>query len=530
MMLNFYSNFRVRNKLLLLFYFLLIIETLVISKSFLFYADAYYYFAIAKNIVAGLGVTFDGVTPTTGFHPLWLLITYQLYYYFSDFNQFHNVVLILSTTLFISGHFLLYKTALLNGVSSRLFIYVSFLIFFLNISVFQLSGMENVILFPLICLFLWLNYQTIFNKSIANVLISIVLVFTYFARLDSIFLIITYLLYFYWKHYASIKVSTIITHVLVIALPILFHLVFMYIEFGTIYPTSSIAIKEFLSMNENDGLLESFSPNEHILPIRILTLLNFLDVKIPEYLATYIGLIVPLVLVLACVFIIKNRGGSDALSILAISTVVHFFYYALVMNGWFRPWYFTGWYIVVVFGISFAFLNACQRMSITKQKIFYNVFNPVLLLVLMTLVIYFKKINPSYSWHKIYTNSRLLDEYNDPDIVLVGYTPDRSGFFSSANIYHLEGLVNGYKFINDYLITKKIAQYVLDIGATHFVVSNANILPKCMRSYILVAGSGIKKDTIYGILEKRNSYIAVYRILKISQNQNINNTVVECKV
>lgn len=36
--------------------------------------DAFYYFKVAENIVTGRGVTFDGLNPTNGFHPLWMLI------------------------------------------------------------------------------------------------------------------------------------------------------------------------------------------------------------------------------------------------------------------------------------------------------------------------------------------------------------------------------------------------------------------------------------------------------------------------
>jgi len=36
--------------------------------------DAYYYFTIAHNIVAGAGPTFDGLAPTNGFHPLYELL------------------------------------------------------------------------------------------------------------------------------------------------------------------------------------------------------------------------------------------------------------------------------------------------------------------------------------------------------------------------------------------------------------------------------------------------------------------------
>lgn len=35
--------------------------------------DAYYYFTIARNVAAGLGITVDGVHWTSGFQPLWLL-------------------------------------------------------------------------------------------------------------------------------------------------------------------------------------------------------------------------------------------------------------------------------------------------------------------------------------------------------------------------------------------------------------------------------------------------------------------------
>src|SRR5262245_14684387 len=36
--------------------------------------DAFYYFKIAGNLASGRGLTFDGHTATTGFHPLFLLL------------------------------------------------------------------------------------------------------------------------------------------------------------------------------------------------------------------------------------------------------------------------------------------------------------------------------------------------------------------------------------------------------------------------------------------------------------------------
>ncbi|MFQ5613183.1 MAG: glycosyltransferase family 39 protein, partial [Anaerolineae bacterium] len=46
--------------------------------------DSFYYFAIARNIVAGNGASVDGVTPTNGFHPLWSLVLLAPYALLKD--------------------------------------------------------------------------------------------------------------------------------------------------------------------------------------------------------------------------------------------------------------------------------------------------------------------------------------------------------------------------------------------------------------------------------------------------------------
>lgn len=41
--------------------------------------DGFFYFKVAQNIVAGKGVTFDGINPTNGFHPLWMLVCIPIF-------------------------------------------------------------------------------------------------------------------------------------------------------------------------------------------------------------------------------------------------------------------------------------------------------------------------------------------------------------------------------------------------------------------------------------------------------------------
>jgi hypothetical protein len=41
--------------------------------------DAYYYFQTARNFVEGNGLSFDGINPTNGFHPLWMLLNLPVF-------------------------------------------------------------------------------------------------------------------------------------------------------------------------------------------------------------------------------------------------------------------------------------------------------------------------------------------------------------------------------------------------------------------------------------------------------------------
>lgn len=43
--------------------------------------DAYYYFKVAQNITEGKGSTFDGINPSNGYHPLWMMICIPVFFF-----------------------------------------------------------------------------------------------------------------------------------------------------------------------------------------------------------------------------------------------------------------------------------------------------------------------------------------------------------------------------------------------------------------------------------------------------------------
>ncbi|NWG08443.1 MAG: hypothetical protein HXY35_17330 [Chloroflexi bacterium] len=50
-----------------------------LSQRWFIRDDAYYYFKVAQNISEGRGSTFDGINPTNGYHPLWMIICIPIF-------------------------------------------------------------------------------------------------------------------------------------------------------------------------------------------------------------------------------------------------------------------------------------------------------------------------------------------------------------------------------------------------------------------------------------------------------------------
>jgi hypothetical protein len=72
--------------------------------------DAFYYFKTAQNITEGHGISFDGISPTNGFHPLWMLVCIPVFALarFSLYLPLRVLIIVLGILNAFSG-FLLYR-------------------------------------------------------------------------------------------------------------------------------------------------------------------------------------------------------------------------------------------------------------------------------------------------------------------------------------------------------------------------------------------------------------------------------------
>ncbi|WP_226366704.1 hypothetical protein [Pseudonocardia sp. ICBG162] len=77
--------------------------------------DLYYYLLTALNWSDGLGPTFDGITPTNGYQPLWFWILSAAYLPVSDRGDALVVTMVLLTLLWVGAVYLLYRIASVLG-------------------------------------------------------------------------------------------------------------------------------------------------------------------------------------------------------------------------------------------------------------------------------------------------------------------------------------------------------------------------------------------------------------------------------
>jgi hypothetical protein len=62
--------------------------------------DAFYYYKVAQNVIAGHGFTFDGINQTNGFHPLWMVVCLTIFWLGN-----YNLILPLRVLAIVSGLF-----------------------------------------------------------------------------------------------------------------------------------------------------------------------------------------------------------------------------------------------------------------------------------------------------------------------------------------------------------------------------------------------------------------------------------------
>ena len=176
--------------------FILYVFSVPISQIIFFFSDdAYYYFKVAQNIVAGAGSTFDGYNLTNGYHPFWMLIVLPVFGLTqSDSELSLRIILMIQGVLAFLSFWLcwLYVIKLLNRFAGIIALLLLFI--FASPILLLFNGLESGLLIFWVFLLLTLDqkYRLLDDKASVTKRISLGIMLGIFIliRLDSIFYII----------------------------------------------------------------------------------------------------------------------------------------------------------------------------------------------------------------------------------------------------------------------------------------------------------------------------------------------------
>jgi hypothetical protein len=157
--------------------------------------DAYYYFKVAQNISEGHGSTFDGINPTNGYHPLWMLICIPIFALARfDLILPLRILLLVMSALSVATGILLYR--LIGKVFARFVGALAALYWVFNARVLDVvykQGLETGIAAFFIVLLLYKLYElemTWRKNDVSRrelITLGILASLTMFSRLDLVF-------------------------------------------------------------------------------------------------------------------------------------------------------------------------------------------------------------------------------------------------------------------------------------------------------------------------------------------------------
>lgn len=173
-----------------------------------FAADAFYYLNVADKYQKAGFSSFDGNHPTNGFHPLWQNILNVTFSQIEDPIARINFVFFLSVFLVTSGFifialaiFKLYDSlafSITTIIPGFLFVFFSFILFPYGSPWSFMNGMEtplSVFIFGFLFFFLSSIKSSDFLKQKNLIILSLLLAFLGFARLDDFFLLLAFAIF-----------------------------------------------------------------------------------------------------------------------------------------------------------------------------------------------------------------------------------------------------------------------------------------------------------------------------------------------
>ena len=403
--------------------------------------DGYYYLEIARNIASGNGFTFDGLNATNGFHPLWQIMLVPIFLITRSRDLAAVAVTMLQTLLFAASGFMLYRILLENTKKILLSIAGAFfwLFNFWFWSKGALTGMETGLL--------TLCYGTsllLFSRSLrgscSTWLLSVSLIVTCMARLDSVALVIGICLIFLFLRRYRDAART--------GLPVMIYLILYMVTnkliFGGLFPVS--------------GYIKSAAGSELLRQLFATGDLRFFQHGVTNFISfATLGGRIPLFAALAAiagiawgvVWFLRTAAAPirEVVAVCCIYTAALLLYYSFMYDSLLDIY--TYYWFPAIYGVLVSFVLLLSRLRLRLLR------SGIVLILFAGLI----GFNIVYAYDRLQSYSFVIPDSGRPErnavnflntlddgTVIGSWDAGYVGYHCRHRVVNLDGLVNSYEY------------------------------------------------------------------------------------
>lgn len=443
--------------------------------------DSFYAFQIAKNIAAGLGPTFDGVHPTSGFQPLYVFLLVPVFHIFGS-----NLVVPIKIALTFSALFTALTASILfliliRYVRGSIALIISIIWAFSPVVIKQgANGLETslaLLFFACSVYFYITKIRGELHPSRKHMLVlGLLLGFAIFSRVDEIFLFFALLLdyLFVMRKRASqagaiLRVAILCGGVLLATAP---WTLYYYLNTGSPLLDSgsatrflSIAYAPFFNIDSPDNL--SGTPGVSFLAYHVIHSFSVLKATPPihvfyrmlekagiatgaasamDLLGTVLGLL--LLGVVIYYFFASRRKTSDnrrsEINFLLVFSILLMSAYSFLIFGFFFfiRYYYPIYFVLCIYS-SFLLEDFCGRLFAVRSSLVRNtVYGGVSIYILVFAVMAYYQSFRTNKVYCFYDVAKWVEKHTLESDTIGAFQGGAIGYFSGRQVVNLDGKVN----------------------------------------------------------------------------------------
>ncbi len=403
--------------------------------------DALYYPTVARNIASGLGSTYDGVTPTNGYHPLWCWLQVPIAYLTRSLDSMTYLWIVKVLMVIVVVLAIVVWERTVHRITGSRWVSTTFVLLLGGYwwSVHTLySGMETPLVVLLMGVSLLLAHKLIQGLSVRTAVgLGVAMAGTLLARLDSVFFlgILGLVVLIRLRRYARLLAAWLVP---MIALPIPY-LWWNLANFGSLVPVS--------------GIRKSSAGAGATAQLDILW--GFVTGKVDKFVDVLhpIGAVLALILLILAIcamWVIRDHirehlGKLGVLWALPIGACLHFLYIATFMVEADVSWYQYAEYLTVFLAASIVVAASVSWLQArgARPVITWLPFGVVLLAVVVSVVGFAPKAIPDVTNRRSYDAAVWANKHlsaGDPHFGM--YDPGVFTFVSGFHVVALNGLAS----------------------------------------------------------------------------------------